>query len=79
MTTTASGLLCWRDFHPQEWQLASLHRTSAESSLRTWGLKLKERIGFKRAAVAVARKLAVVMHAMLRSGQLFDRTAGMAA
>src|SRR5258708_5999720 len=19
MTTTASGLLCWRDFHPQEW------------------------------------------------------------
>src|SRR3954447_9158393 len=56
-----------------------LTRTSAESSLRTWGLKLKERIGFKRAAVAVARKLAVVMHAMLRSGQLFDRTAGGAA
>ena len=56
-----------------------LTRTSVESSLRTWGLKLKERIGFKRAAVAVARKLAVVMHAMLRSGQLFDRTAGMAA
>src|SRR4051794_14251899 len=26
MTTTASGLLCWRDFHPQEWQLASLHQ-----------------------------------------------------
>src|SRR5882757_3520171 len=25
MTTTASGLLCWRDFHPREWQLASLH------------------------------------------------------
>ena len=37
-----------------------------KSSLRTWGLKLKERIGFKRAAIAVARKLAVVMHAMLR-------------
>ena len=43
------------------------------------GVKLKERIGFKRAAVAVARQLAVVMHAMLRSGQLFDRTAGVAA
>src|SRR4051794_10386665 len=26
MTTTSSGLLCWRDFHPQEWQLASLHQ-----------------------------------------------------
>src|SRR3954470_312916 len=25
MTTTATGLLCWRDFHPQERQLASLH------------------------------------------------------
>ena len=56
-----------------------LTRTSVESSLRIWGLKLKERIGFKRAAVAVARKLAVVMHAMLRSGQFFDRTTGVAA
>src|SRR4051812_10557372 len=30
MTTTATGLLCWRDFHPQEWQLASLHRTPVQ-------------------------------------------------
>jgi transposase len=36
-----------------------LTRTTADSALRTWGLKLRERIGFKRAAVAVARKLAV--------------------
>lgn len=47
-----------------------LTRTSAESTLRAWGLKLKERIGFKRAAVAVARKLAVTMHAMLKSGEM---------
>src|SRR6266536_3382891 len=26
MTTTATGLLCWRDLHPLEWQLASLHQ-----------------------------------------------------
>src|SRR4051794_40857855 len=26
MTTTATRLLCWRDFHPQERQLASLHQ-----------------------------------------------------
>ena len=26
MTTTVTGLLCWRVFHPQEWQLASLHQ-----------------------------------------------------
>src|SRR5215475_11114673 len=50
-----------------------LTRTYAESDLRTWGLKLREKIGFKRAAVAVARKLAVIMHAMLRSGELFNR------
>ncbi len=56
-----------------------LTRTSADSGLRAWGLKLKQRIGFKRAAVAVARKLAVTMHAMLKSGALSDRTAGAAA
>jgi len=37
------------------------------------------RICFKRAAVALARKLAVVMHAMLKSGELFDKTAGASA
>jgi len=26
ITTTATGLLCWWDFHPLEWQLASLHQ-----------------------------------------------------
>ena len=56
-----------------------LTRSSAESGLRSWGLALKERLGFKRAAVAVARKLAVTMHAMLRSGEMFDRTAGATA
>ena len=50
-----------------------LTRSSVDSSLRTWGLELKERVGFKRAAVALARKLAVTMHAMLKSGTLIDR------
>lgn len=50
-----------------------LTRSMADSALRDWGLKLREPIGFKRAAVAVARKLAVIMHAMLKSGELFDR------
>jgi transposase len=52
-----------------------LTRTTADSALRAWGLKLRERIGFKRAAIAVARKLAVIMHAMLKSGQSFKREA----
>src|SRR6516225_6591812 len=29
MTTTATGLLCWRDSHPLKWQLASLHQNRA--------------------------------------------------
>jgi len=50
-----------------------LTRTRAEtvSDLKTWGLQLRERLGFKRAAVAVARKLAVIMHSMLKTGQTF--------
>ncbi|NRP74866.1 hypothetical protein ILFOPFJJ_05789 [Ensifer psoraleae] len=55
-----------------------LTRTSAryESSLRSWALKLRERVGFKRAAVAVARKLAVIMHSMLKTGEVFNTSAG---
>jgi transposase len=49
-----------------------LTRVRTESSLRTWGLALKKRLGFKRAAVALARKMAVVLHAMWRSGRTFD-------
>jgi transposase len=56
-----------------------LTRTTADSALRTWGLKLKERIGHKRAAVAVARKLAVIMHSMLRTGELFERSVAVEA
>jgi transposase len=56
-----------------------LTRTSADSGLRRWGVKLREKVGFKRAAVAVARKLAVIMHAMLKSGESFDRSVGLAA
>jgi transposase len=59
--------------------LVMLTRSTVDSSLRAWGLQLKERLGFKRAAVAVARKLAVIMHAMLKSGTFFDKTAGAAA
>lgn len=55
-----------------------LTRVRAESGLRTWGLRLRERIGFKRAAVAVARKLAVIMHAMLKNGEFFDPQPGVA-
>lgn len=39
-----------------------LSRHPRSSALKTWGLTLAKRIGMRRAKVAVARKLAVVMH-----------------
>lgn len=56
-----------------------LTRVVANSALRTWGLKLREKLWFKRATVAVARKLAVIMRSMLKSGQPFDRIVASAA
>lgn len=50
-----------------------LTRSSAQRYLRNWGLKLRERLGFKRAAVAVSRKLAVTKHALIRTGTVFNR------
>lgn len=50
-----------------------------DSSLKDWGLKLRERLGIKRAAVAVARKLAVIMHSMLKTGEPFNKLAGVPA
>jgi transposase len=49
-----------------------LTRVRTESSLRAWGLSLQKRLGFKRAAIALARTMAVVLHAMWRSGRTFD-------
>ena len=49
-----------------------LRRSRADSAIRRWGTTLRERIGFKRANVAVARKLVVVLHAMWRSGRPFE-------
>lgn len=49
-----------------------LTSSRTDSALRIWGLKLRAKIGFKRAAVAVERKLAVIMHAMLQTGELFE-------
>jgi transposase len=49
-----------------------LVRVRQDSALKTWGRALAERMGFKHAAVAVARKLAVVLHAMWRAGTPFQ-------
>ena len=41
-----------------------LTRSSRWSSLKAWGMKLKKNRGHKKAVVAVARKLAVILHRM---------------
>jgi transposase len=41
-----------------------LQRYSRASELKAWGLALAKRIGMRRAKVAVARRLAVIMHRM---------------
>lgn len=53
-----------------------LNRSRDNSTLRVSALRLKERLGFKRAAVALARKLAVIMHTMLQTGEMFNRHEG---
>src|SRR6201987_3484386 len=53
-----------------------LTRVRGESALRRWGLMRWKRLGFKRAATALARKMAVVLHAMWKSGTSFNPTLG---
>jgi transposase len=46
-----------------------------DSGLRRWGLKLAERGGKnakKRAVIAVARKLAVLLHRLWVSGEVYE-------
>ena len=48
-----------------------LTRVPQWCALKAWGLQLAKRIGFKKAKVAVARKLAVILHRMWRDGTDF--------
>ncbi len=48
-----------------------LTRVQRMSPLKAWGLRLAKRIGAKKAKVAVARKLAVILHCMWTDGTEF--------
>jgi transposase len=48
-----------------------LTRVEKWSALRAWGLRLAKRSGLKKAKIAVARKLAVIMHRMWVDGASF--------
>jgi hypothetical protein len=41
--------------------------------LKAWAVRLAQRVGLGKARVALARKLAVVLHAMWSDGQVFRR------
>jgi transposase len=50
---------------------ALLTRVEKWSALKAWGLRIAKRGGMKKAKVAVARKLAVIMHRMWMTGETF--------
>jgi hypothetical protein len=43
-----------------------LAATKTFSSLKDWGLRLSKKIGFHKARIAVARKLAIIMFGLWR-------------
>lgn len=57
---------------------ALVTRTAAWSSLKAWGVRLAKTRGHRRAVIAVARKLAVILHKMWVTGTDF-RWSGMEA
>jgi len=48
-----------------------LTRVQSWSVLKAWGLNLRRRIGKRRANVAVARKMAIILHRMWVDGTEF--------
>ena len=48
-----------------------LTRTKRWSTLKAWGVRLTKRIGASKAKVAVARKLAIILHRMWLTGESF--------
>ena len=47
---------------------------SAGRLLKAWAVRLAQRSGFNKARVALARKLAVILHAIWRTGEPFRWT-----
>ena len=52
--------------------MSLLTRTKKWSALKSWGLRVAARRGMRRAVVAVARRLAVILHRMWVDGTEFQ-------
>ncbi len=63
-----------RDLRSLLYAAAQVHLTSyrGPSRLQDWGLAIAERRGMKRAIIAVARKMAVILHRMWVDGTAFN-------
>ncbi len=53
---------------------ALLTRYKIWSKLKAWGMKLQKKKGNRQAIVAIARKLAVIMHKMVITKKPFERS-----
>jgi transposase len=49
-----------------------LTRAIKASRLKSWAMRIAKRAGMKKAKVALARKLAVILHRMLADGRTFQ-------
>jgi transposase len=49
-----------------------ISRVRRSCPLKEWAVRLAKRIGWKRASIAVARKLAVILHSIWRDGTVFE-------
>jgi len=56
-----------------------LTRVQKWCALKAWGMRLAKRVGLRKAKVAVARKLAVILHRMWMDGTEFQWSAAKAA
>ena len=59
------------------WPLLHICASCTTASIKSWGLHLAKTKCHAKARVAVARKLAVVMHAMWRDGTVYTGDAQM--
>jgi transposase len=46
-------------------------RVQRPLALKVWAMKIAKRSGMNKARVALARKLAVILHSIWRTGELF--------
>jgi transposase len=81
-TDTSGKISRWGDRHLRAYLFEAatvlLYRTNKWSSLKARGMKLTKRIGMKKAKVAIARKIAVILHCITVSGSTVRRSTGVA-